>query len=133
MSMKSYIAVKSCFAVLLTLTITETMQARPPELESKCVSDNYVTSCFEYHGDDFWVYDGEKDGRSAVVIWWTSYGRTGTCRNKKGYGTWHECKYDMKEGETVYWDHFTYDAETDDFNYISGTYECPISGFGVPI
>jgi len=95
-------------------------------------SDNIVASCFEQDGDDFWVYDAEADGRSAVVVWETSYGRTGSCRNSHTYGNWHECTYDMFEGDpvgstSVRWDHYTYDEGTDDWNYISGTYSARIS------
>ena len=124
----------AAFALILSVCLFSAVsaEAATPPWDCDRVADNYVVSCFSPETDDFWVYDAEKDGRSAVVIWVTSYGRTGICRNASGYGNWKRCGYDMREGETVYWEHYTYDAETDDYNYISGTYYSPISG-GVPI
>jgi hypothetical protein len=85
-------------------------------------TDGYVRACFEVEGDDFWVYDGRQDDASAVVIWGTDNGQGGSCRNSHGYGTWHECKYDMFEGVRVDWDHWTYDADTDNWQRRSGGY-----------
>lgn len=87
------------------------------------VGDNYVVSCFAGVNQDFWVYDAESDGRSAVVDWWTSYGASGECKNSGGYGTWKKCAYSMTVGKTVYWDHYTYDGDTGDWNFTSGTYQ----------
>ncbi len=98
-----------------------------------CATDNYVKSCFEQNGDDFWVYDAEKDGRSAYISFTTSRGGSGSCRNSHGYGTWHECTFDMHESNAngtpnrVTWRHYTYDAQTNDYNYISGPYSAYVS------
>lgn len=102
----------------------------PPSGEPKtCTgSDNYVKSCFEINGDDFWVYDDDRDFRSAVIFYETARGGTGECRNAHGIGKWHECLFDMNETgpsgctNVVQWWHYTYDAQTNDYNYISGPY-----------
>jgi hypothetical protein len=100
----------------------------PPSGEPmQCHYDDYVVSCFEQDGDDFWVYDAEEDSASAVVKWWTDYGREGECRNSQGVVTWHECSYDMAEGHTVYWTHWTFDGSKGIWTYRSGTYHAPIS------
>lgn len=85
-------------------------------------TDGYVRVCFEREGDDFWVYDARADGASAVVSWSTSDGEAADCRNSHGSGTWHECSYDLTEGETVYWAHWTYDGDTGTWSYKSGGY-----------
>lgn len=60
-------------------------------------------TCFEDYGDKFRVYDGKKDGASAIAVWATDYGRAGQCISTLGGGTWGECNYDMREEGTVAW------------------------------
>jgi hypothetical protein len=95
----------------------------PNDPRNVCPYDDIVISCFEANGDDFWVWDRESDGASAVVDWWTSDGESGSCRNSHGVATWHECSYDLTEGQTVYWEHWTYDADTGAWDFISGPYQ----------
>lgn len=87
-----------------------------------------VASCFESHGDDFWVRDEEEDGARVGVYWRTSYGREGFCSNSHGYGRWHECKYDMKENTTVTWWHYYYNRYYGTWMKASGPYESPTTG-----
>lgn len=115
--------------VLGTATAATAHTTGPPSGEPLfCISEQIVISCFEQDGDDFWVYDNEPDGRSAVVLWRTSYGRADECRNSHGYGKWHECTYDMAEGNplgstTVCWQNYAVEFEVTppDYNATSGT------------
>jgi hypothetical protein len=121
-------------ATVLTLGIgATTAEAAPPAGSACSGDDNRVNSCFTHNGDVFWVKDTEKDGRSAVARWQTRDGRTGYCRNAKGFGTWQQCNYDFKEmhggrSNVVSWENWTYDAETKDWNYVSGTYSAYVNG-----
>lgn len=99
----------------------------PSGPDMQCRYDAFVVSCFEQDGDDFWVYDAEQDSASAEIDWYTDYGRTGYCRNSHGVVTWHECTFDMAEGHTVFWTHWTYDQTDGTKTYRSGTYTAPIS------
>jgi hypothetical protein len=92
----------------------------PSHPATVCSYDDIVISCFEPNGDDFWVYDRESDGASAVARWWTSGGTSGSCRNSHGVTTWHECSYDLVEGQRVWWEHWTYDGDTGVWTFISG-------------
>lgn len=87
---------------------------------------NPVYSCYDRKYDNFWVYDGEKDGHSAVVAWVTATGaQSGTCRNAGGYGTWKRCDYNLYEYKpngarnTVHWDEYRYDAEWDSMQLVN--------------
>ncbi|MEU7556603.1 hypothetical protein AB0B01_30505 [Streptomyces sp. NPDC044571] len=57
------------------------------------------------------------DGKSAVALWQTNYGRTGGCRNKLTAGKWAECNYDMREEGYIQLQNTRYDAETNTFTY----------------
>jgi hypothetical protein len=70
--------------------------------KAQCVGNDagaYV--CFEGRGDKFTVRDTSDNDMSAAVVWRTSYGREGTCRNSRGKGTVVTCNYDMAEARTV--------------------------------
>ncbi|MFC5727981.1 MULTISPECIES: hypothetical protein [Nocardioides] len=107
-----------------------------PPGDAVCTGDdNWVRSCFVQDTDNFWVRDTETDGRSAVVFWSTRTGQSGSCRNAHGAGTWHMCAYDFPEFTSggspnrVYWDHYTYDAQTNDYNLVSSGYStCTAKG-----
>ncbi|TNM37595.1 hypothetical protein FHP29_17520 [Nocardioides albidus] len=78
--------------------------------------------------DNFWVRDTEVDGRSAVVSWSARSGESGVCRNSHGANTWHACDYELPEfiaggaPNSVAWAHYTYNAETNDYNLTSSGY-----------
>ncbi|WP_433014685.1 hypothetical protein [Kribbella sp. CA-294648] len=73
----------------------------------------YYKGCFRPTGELFNAFDGDEDGASAEVVWWTSTGRNGVCTNSSGYLTWrggttdvfhNPCgPADIREGVTVYW------------------------------
>jgi len=131
-------AVRRLSVVLVTLLATvfagAGLAAAAPPAGSVCSGDdNWVNSCFTPDGDVFWVKDTEKDGRSSVAVWQTRDGRSGYCRNANGYGTWKQCNYDFKEmyggrSNVVSWSNYTYDAETDDWNFISTGYSAYVNG-----
>lgn len=59
-------------------------------------------ACFYSDGDKFSVADLFPDGRRAVIIWNTSYGRSGECTDANGANNgWTWCDYDFLEGYTV--------------------------------
>jgi hypothetical protein len=72
-----------------------------------------------------WVYDGERDGNSAVARWWTSAGADGYCRNSSGVGTWRRCDYEFREWlpdgsrNRIEWNDWRYDAELDSWQLIT--------------
>jgi hypothetical protein len=68
--------------------------------------------CFEPDGDKFYVKDTKADGYSAVVRWYTDYGRWGTCRNSLGAGKWAVCNKDFKEGYYIHWRVTRYNGDT---------------------
>src|SRR6478752_2974165 len=121
-------------AIALMLTSGVAVAEAAPPAGSVCSGDdNRVNSCFTPDGDVFWVKDTEKDGRSSVAVWQTRDGRSGQCRNAQGYNTWQSCNYDFKEmyngrSNVVSWSNYTYDAETKDYNYISGGYSAYVNG-----
>ena len=111
-----------------------------PPAGSRCSGDdNYVDVCFTQNGDDVWVKDTEKDGRSAVAVWRTRGGGSGQCRNAGGYGTWKRCDYNFAEclsggaNNYIAWNNYTYDAETRDYNFISGPYQVNVSPKQCPV
>lgn len=62
---------------------------------------SYGATCFEWDGDDQWVYDRYSNGWGVGVDLRTNYGKYRTCENTHGAGTWHECKYDHRENTCV--------------------------------
>lgn len=58
---------------------------------------NPTYSCYDRRYDNFWVYDGDADGNSAMVRWSTQAGESGACTNSNGSGTWKRCSYDLRE------------------------------------
>ncbi|MET7376423.1 endonuclease/exonuclease/phosphatase family protein [Micromonospora arida] len=71
-----------------------------------CVSNTYVTVCWENSGDRIWVRDDEADGKRAVAEWFaganrTDYWRNGICNNSLGSGVWGQCNKDMVEGSEI--------------------------------
>ncbi|NEY32707.1 hypothetical protein GTU99_10970 [Streptomyces sp. PRKS01-65] len=85
-------------------------QAEPPA-GSPCLAITGATVCFETSGDDFHVADTDADGASARANWWVNYERdTPHCTNSNGANTWHECRYDMREGYQVCWRPEVYDG-----------------------
>jgi hypothetical protein len=124
------VALATLLATLLTPAAASAHTGGPPNEQLICSprqawsTDGYVRGCFEVQGDDFWVYDARADGASGVVVWWTtglnaSYGE---CRNAHGNGTWHECTYDLHEGDRIDWEHWTFDGDTGVWTYRSGGY-----------
>ncbi len=53
--------------------------------------------CFKPDGDKIYVKDTKGDHYSAVMRWYTDYGRWGTCRNALGSGKWGVCDKDFAE------------------------------------
>lgn len=127
MRRKTFIAATGIAALagsLLAAPPASAHTGEPPYNEALlCFTSTYVDSCFEFDGDDFWVRDNRADGRSAVVVWSTSYNRYGSCRNSHGAGKWHECKYDMAENQFLYWDHYVYDGDTGSMQWVAGPYD----------
>ena len=87
---------------------------------------NPVYSCYDRQFDNFWVYDGDADGNSAVVRWRTATGEeSGSCRNAGGSGTWKRCAYDLREYKpngtrnTVHWDEWRYDSAYDSWQILT--------------
>lgn len=62
-----------------------------------CISTTGSKVCYKADGDKIYVKDTKKDGFSAVMRWYTDYGRWGTCRNKLGYGKWGVCDKNFAE------------------------------------
>lgn len=132
------IAALSCSILVLAVGFASPADAHSgtPPGDSVCApDDNRVRSCFVQDTDNFWVRDTEQDGRSAVVVWSTRTGQSGSCRNSHGVGTWHACGYEFPKFTSggspnrVSWDHYTYDAETNDYNLISSGYStCTAKG-----
>ncbi|MFF5537993.1 hypothetical protein ACFY71_36975 [Streptomyces cinerochromogenes] len=82
-----------------------------------CITSTGVTSCFDKAGDKVLVKDTLADGRSAVGLWETNYGRTGGCRNGLGAGVWAECNYDMREEGYIQLQNARYDGDTGAWTY----------------
>lgn len=98
-------------------------QAAPPS-GSPCLAITGATVCFETEGDDFHVYDSESDHASARANWYVNYDReTPHCTNSNGAGTWHECKFDMREGYEVCWRPEVYNVSTGTLVRV-GSYGC---------
>ena len=71
---------------------------------------------FDPAGDILWVYDAEKDGKSAVVIWKDyldngsgNFERSGVCKNSHGYDTWAYCNKNLPEASTIKYQAHTLD------------------------
>lgn len=62
----------------------------------------YGETCYEWEGDDQWVYDGASDGWSARVEIETLYGKVRWCASTGTAGHWTECKLDHEEGSCVH-------------------------------
>lgn len=93
-----------------------TAQAHDPDIfhcQTLWHEGGYYSGCFRPTGELFNAYDGDEDGASAEVVWWTNTGRSGVCTNSSGYLTWrggttnvfaNPCDPpDINEGVTVYW------------------------------
>jgi hypothetical protein len=60
------------------------------------------STCFEWNGDDQWVYDRPpSNGWSVGVEIRTDYGKIRWCVNSHGADTWHECNFDHLEDHCV--------------------------------
>jgi hypothetical protein len=119
------VAVTVCTA-LSAIAVTPAAASAHPGLPNDpslhCYPDDgFVKLCFEQEGDDVWVKDTERDGKSALVRWRVG-SRVGECRNAHGAGTWHECTYDFEESVTFLWDQYTYDGDTGLYDLKSGSY-----------
>ncbi|MEV4619898.1 hypothetical protein AB0J74_14460 [Asanoa sp. NPDC049573] len=66
------------------------------------VNPYYGDTCYEWDGDDQWVYDGVGDGWSARVEIETLYGKVRWCANTETAGHWVECTFDHEEGSCVH-------------------------------
>lgn len=82
---------------------TSSAQAHEGGPTDDCVlfTTSYGATCFEWNGDDQWVYDGASNGLRVGVLIETDYGKTRICENAHGAGTWHECKFDHREERCV--------------------------------
>ncbi|WP_076261940.1 hypothetical protein [Intrasporangium flavum] len=134
--MKKLLAVAVAAAGIVLSSAVPAMAApRPPaasDADLKCSywwtdpgSTNFVYSCYDRKYDNFWVYDGVKDGNSAVVRWSTQTGGSGSCRNAQGVGTWQRCSYDLAEYKAdgtrnhVTWDEYRYDSAYDSWQLVT--------------
>lgn len=85
---------------------------------------NPVYSCYDQRNDDMWVYDGEPDHHSAVVLWTTTAGNSGQCRNANQAGTWKRCDYEFSEWlgngsrNRINWNEYRYDAQYDSLQLV---------------
>jgi hypothetical protein len=77
-----------------------------------CSIGGYAMACFQPSGDKIYVYDASSDNASAVMRWYTDYGRWGTCRNAHKAGTWAVCNKDFAEGHIIHFHADQYDGET---------------------
>ncbi|MET9023143.1 hypothetical protein ABZV93_24525 [Actinopolymorpha sp. NPDC004070] len=77
-----------------------------------CISTTGSTACYKPYGDKIYVKDTKADGYSAVMRWYTNYGRWGTCRNPYKAGTWVVCDKDFAEGSWLNFRASRYDGET---------------------
>jgi hypothetical protein len=76
--------------------------ASPPGACEYFYSDPYYgETCFEWEGDDQWVWDGAPNGWGVVVQIETDYGKVRWCANREGASTWVECKFDHDEDHCV--------------------------------
>jgi hypothetical protein len=87
---------------------------------------NPAYTCYDRKYDNFWVYDGDADGNSAVARWVTATGEhSGSCRNAKGAGTWQRCDENLPEyrpngnRNTVRWDEWRYDSTYDSWQLLT--------------
>jgi hypothetical protein len=66
---------------------------------------SYGRACFEWSGDDFWVRDNSSNGWSVRAQIEESYHpyRVRWCVNSESAPNWHECRYDMSEGQWIRW------------------------------
>jgi hypothetical protein len=83
----------------------ERVAAKAAAHKRVCVGNDagaYV--CWQAYGDHFSIKDTTHNGMSAAVVWKTSYGREGVCRNIHGKGTYVDCNYNMREsGRIRFW------------------------------
>jgi hypothetical protein len=56
--------------------------------------------CIRYYGDYVYVYDGYKDGDSAIGTVLVRGGEAKVCRNRLGYGKWARCNFNWVESRT---------------------------------
>lgn len=134
--MKRIMAIGVAAAGLLLLGPTPAANAapRPPaaaDAQLTCADWNAggwnpAYTCYDRKYDNFWVYDGDADGNSAVARWVTATGeQSGGCRNAGGAGTWKRCDYNLYEYKpngtrnTVRWDEYRYDAEYDSWQLLT--------------
>jgi hypothetical protein len=62
----------------------------------------FALGCFYSTGDYFTVQDMRADGKRAVLVWTTDYGRSGECHDANGANNPPtKCDYDLKEGHTL--------------------------------
>lgn len=78
-----------------------------------CAHTTGSLACFKPDGDHIYVKDTKADGYSAVMRWYTDYGRWGTCRNALKAGTWGVCNKDFAEKpHTLYFRATRYNGTT---------------------
>lgn len=79
----------------------------PASLPSGCNKksargNSHLVVCSQPYGDRIWVYDGAKDGRSAVAVWkGVDFDRSCRCINSLGRGHWGYCDYNFPEGHAI--------------------------------
>jgi hypothetical protein len=62
---------------------------------------DFGETCFEWSGDDQWVYRAVSGSWNPRVQIETNYGKTRWCANTHGADTWHECTFDHDEDGCV--------------------------------
>lgn len=91
-------------AVLVTLFLATPASAHsssPPQCGYYDGGASYGYTCFEWDGDDQWVYDAASNGWGVGVDIRTNYGKYRSCEKTHGAGKWHECKFDHRENTCV--------------------------------
>lgn len=92
------------FLLLASVFTAPSAQAHSGGPTGACTLYTYTigSTCFEWNGDDQWVYDRPPaDGWRVGVQIRTDYGKIRWCVNAHGAGTWHECTFDHREHRCV--------------------------------
>jgi hypothetical protein len=64
-------------------------------------SSNLGGTCFQWVGDDQWVFDGWTNGWATVVHVNTNYGKDRYCQALPSAQGWAKCNYDHREDKCV--------------------------------
>lgn len=88
-------------AMMFLATPASAHTGSPPQCGYYDGGASYGATCYEWDGDDQWVYDAASNGRGVGVEIYTNYDKFRRCENTHGAGTWHECQFDHRENTCV--------------------------------